>query len=212
MKTNSISRWEQIEKNPPKSYSQFFKKEYKFLEKNISSNFLVLDIGCGTGRIMEILSKISKKVIGIDNDISAVKKCETRSKKLNNVKIFLESVQKIHFKDDSFDAIVCLNLFENLSKLRNKALLEIRRVLKKEGILILSVYNEVALEERLKVYRKIETENFKVLDNGKVKFNDGLTSEQFSKEQIKEILDKTGFKIYDITKGKIYYLIKAKKK
>ena len=65
-----------------------------------------------------------------------------------------------------------------------------KRVLKKEGRIIISVYSDKALDERLNLYRKLKFKIKEVRKNGAVIFDDPLSegiSEQFSRNQIKEI-------------------------
>jgi ubiquinone/menaquinone biosynthesis C-methylase UbiE len=60
MKSKTISLWDAIIKNPPESFKEYFDEEKKFIEKNILKDDIVLDLGCGTGRTVKIISKICK--------------------------------------------------------------------------------------------------------------------------------------------------------
>jgi len=208
MESKTINYWEQVEKNPTESYKEFFDAEKKFLKENVLKNSVVLDVGCGTGELMKLLSPIVKKITGIDNDENAIKRCKENLKGLDNVEIFLEDAEKMHFKDNSFDVIICMGTtFDNFGKTKTKILLEIKRLLKNNGIFIFSVYNENALEERLKIYNKY-WKDFVNKREGVIVYKE-VISEQFSKEQITSILKEADFKILDIVKGGIFYLIKA---
>lgn len=208
MKSSTMREWEQVKKDSTESYKELFEKERKFLQKHIPKNSIVLDIGCGTGETIKILSPIAKKIIGIDNDKYAINKCRENIKNLDNVEIFLEDAEKMHFKNNSFDVVICMGTtFDNFGKTKTKILLEIKRVLKNEGIFILSVYNENALEERLKIYRK-HWKGFINKGGGTILYKD-IISEQFSKDEITKILKNNGFNILELIKGRIFYLIKT---
>ncbi|HLC54568.1 MAG TPA: hypothetical protein VJK07_02975 [Candidatus Nanoarchaeia archaeon] len=89
-----------------------------------------------------------------------------------------------------------------------------KRVLKKEGRIIISVYSDKALDERLNLYRKLKFKIKEVRKNGAVIFDDPLSegiSEQFSRNQIKEIADKADLDVDDITEVNIALLCKFSK-
>lgn len=97
----------------------------------------VLDIGCGDGAVGALLQKeVGVKVTGLDISEEAVKKARQKGidAKIGN------SEQKLPFDDNSFDKVFW---GDNIEHLFNPALAikEIRRVLKKEGRLILSCPN-----------------------------------------------------------------------
>jgi ubiquinone/menaquinone biosynthesis C-methylase UbiE len=62
----------------------------------------------------------------------------------------------MHFEDNIFDYVLCLgNTFGNFGKNKYKILREMKRVTKNNGKIILSVYSEKALPERIKGYKKV---------------------------------------------------------
>lgn len=211
MKSETINVWNAMVQNPPDSFKKYFDEEKKFIENNILKDDTVLDLGCGTGRTIKIISKISKKVIGIDNDKDAVNTGKKNIKELKNAELILEDAEKMHFENNSFDIVFIGLSFVNFGKTKYKILEEIKRILKDNGKLIFSVYNENALDERLKTYKKFDKRDLEISKEGTIKFDSEAISEQFSKEEIRAILKKAGFQILEIKKGEIFYLIKAKK-
>jgi hypothetical protein len=80
---------------------------------------------------------------------------------------------------------------------KDVALSEMKRVTKDEGKIIISVYSEKALEERLKMYKEIEVP-IEDMKGGNIIFNESVgahTSEQFSLDDIKEIIEPIGLEI-----------------
>jgi ubiquinone/menaquinone biosynthesis C-methylase UbiE len=213
MKSKTISIWEQTINNPPLGYKEYFEAESNFLKKNLALNHTALDIGCGNGRSIEHMAPLVKNIIGIDNDNEAAIEAKEKLKTTSNVKIFFEDAEKTHFEDNYFDVVFMGLTFVNLGETKHNVLSEIRRILKKDGKFIFSVFSEDALETRLSTYQEYEG-GYTIIDErkGTVRFNkDGATSEQFSKSEIETILNDSGFKIDEIIKGKIYYLISATK-
>ena len=104
-----------------------------FLKKYLlDKNEKILDVGCGTGKNLEEFSKYGK-VWGLDNSPEAIAFCKKRGFKNLN----LGNIEKMPYKKEFFDVVSALDVLEHVDDLR--ALKEIRRILKKEGILIITV-------------------------------------------------------------------------
>lgn len=105
----------------------------KLLEHFIKKRDLkILDIGCGTGKNIETLSKFGK-TWGIDISPQAIKYCKKRG--IKNIK--LGKADQTGFKKSSFDIITLLDVLEHVDD--NKTLKEIYRILKPNGLLLISV-------------------------------------------------------------------------
>ena len=101
----------------------------KFCER-ISGDKKVLDIGSGPGRDGLLLKERGLDVICLDASSEMVKLCENKG---------LESVEgdflDLPFEDNTFDGVwAYTSLLHVQKKEMNKALSEIRRVLKKDGV------------------------------------------------------------------------------
>ncbi len=213
---STIKEWENMRNFPNKDYKEFFDAEKEFFKKNIAQDSKILDIGCGAGEDLIFLSKISNDLYGIDNNPEAIKLCKNLIKKhhIDSVKISLEDAEKTQFKDNYFDIILCMgNTFGNFGEEREKILEEIKRILKNSGSLIISCYNENALESRMELYDKVLANNYKLIDKdkGTIILKDNVITQQFTKEEITKIMQDAGFIIEEIEKGSIYYLIKVGK-
>ncbi len=99
--------------------------------KNKRSN-VILDAGCGTGSLMKKLKRFGN-IWGIDTSSEALK----LAKKNGLKKILKASVEKIPFKDNTFNAVISIDvLYHKGVSSDRKALKEFNRVLKPGGILI----------------------------------------------------------------------------
>jgi tRNA (uracil-5-)-methyltransferase TRM9 len=96
----------------------------------------VYDIGCGNGRNMLRCDNLN--FIGVDNCENFVKIC--RQKELE---VILSDITNIGLKDNSADAIICIAVLHHLSSSENrlKALLELKRLIKPGGKILLSVWS-----------------------------------------------------------------------
>ncbi|MCD4666588.1 class I SAM-dependent methyltransferase [archaeon] len=115
-------------------YKGIRESSLSILKPYLKKNIKILDAGCGTGFNIQVLKKYGY-VGGIDFSEEAVKFC--RKKGINIKK---GSVEKLPFKDNSFDLITCFEvIYHKGVKSDLKALNEFNRVLKKNGLLLVRV-------------------------------------------------------------------------
>ena len=93
----------------------------------------ILDIGCGTGRLMGALSPYGE-VIGMDVELKALAFTRSRGER----RLCQADLRALPFDSESFDAVTALDVVEHVEDDR-QALAEIGRVLKPGGIAILNV-------------------------------------------------------------------------
>lgn len=99
---------------------------------HVRKNLKILDIGCGTGANGVLFSK-NYGYFGIDSSKEAVNFSKTRLENISQM-----SSEKLSFKKNSFSCVLALDVLEHL-KNEIKTLKQINKVLKKSGILIVSV-------------------------------------------------------------------------
>jgi ubiquinone/menaquinone biosynthesis C-methylase UbiE len=205
--------WKKYLKICPPLISDWVQKETLWLQKNIKRGSIVLDVGYGWGRDLKVIAKIIKKGIGIENDPKIIKEAKKNLTKFKNIEVFLEDAKKMHFEDNIFDYVLCLgNTFGNFGKNKYKILREMKRVAKNNGKIILSVYSEKALPERIKGYKKVGVKIKKITKEGTVYTKEGFILEQFSKRKIKEIFKKAGLNAKITELNQISYICKATKR
>ncbi|MBK0371249.1 class I SAM-dependent methyltransferase [Flavobacterium agrisoli] len=106
------------------------------IAKDFVENKIVLDIASGEGYGSFILSKKASKVIGVDIDKETV--FNAKEKYTNdNLNFFVGSADNILLEANSIDVVVSFETIEHHDK-HEEMLLEIKRVLKADGILIMS--------------------------------------------------------------------------
>jgi len=96
----------------------------------------VLDAGCGTGATLVRLAAEGYAGFGLDFSATAIGFCRERGME----RLTRGSVAELPFKDSSFDAVVSLDVIYHAAVRDDVgALMEFRRVLKKDGILIMNL-------------------------------------------------------------------------
>ena len=104
--------------------------------KLIKKGGKVLDLGCGYGRDLEYFYKMGYAIFGLD---ISEKMIERAKKEAPKAKLKIGNLLKLDYNDDYFDGIWCsATLIHIAKKDACKALSEMNRVLKKEGVLHLT--------------------------------------------------------------------------
>jgi ubiquinone/menaquinone biosynthesis C-methylase UbiE len=163
-------------------HNRRFQEVKKIIEKDKPLN--LLDIGCHSGKFTYEISKklVHTKITGIDISNDAIKYA---IKTYKNISFVVSDAQDISFKNSSFDYVTCLEVMEHVMSPK-KVITEIKRVLKKSGMVIILVPSENILF-KLIWYFWIR------LGPGKV-WNHTHISE-FSGTKLDQLLIKNGFKI-----------------
>jgi len=98
-----------------------------------NSNQKILDVGCGTGATTIMLKQFGN-VYGIDYSFSALKNSSKKGLK-NLARI---GIYDLPFASETFDIITILDALEH-TEYDNKVLLELKRILKKDGVILITV-------------------------------------------------------------------------
>lgn len=125
------------------AYKKYFQEYFKF-----SGSEVVLDAGCGPGTFSEIVCKNGAKVTAVDYSEKMIETARDRHP-MDGIEYSVASIYELPFEDESFDAVVCLGVFQTLAD-TTAAVKELRRVLKKDGRLIIHTLNRYSLFSLLK--------------------------------------------------------------
>ncbi|OYD15333.1 hypothetical protein CH333_06000 [candidate division WOR-3 bacterium JGI_Cruoil_03_44_89] len=102
-----------------------------------------IDVGCGTGRYAVKIARMGISTIAIDLSIEVLKK--TRKKGGDGILPVLADAESLPLKADSCGGIICTLTFDHLFN-PTSALGEFERVIRKNGICIMSTLNETLLK------------------------------------------------------------------
>lgn len=158
--------------------------------ERIPDNSRVLEIGCATGFIGKYLKDEKNcEVIGVEIGIDEARAAEKILDRviLGDVESFevLSQMKKL----GTFDVIYASALIEHL-KDPWKALFEWKKLLTKNGVLIITTSNIVHWSQRLKVMQgKFEYQKYGILDNTHLRF--------FTTQTFRELVKDSGYQIKD---------------
>jgi len=101
---------------------------------------IVLDVGCGMGRFMEVVQPYAKEVIGVDLSF-AVDSAYENLKKFDNVHLIQADIFNLPFKNNTFDFIFSIGVLHHTRDTK-KAFIKLPSILKSEGEIAIWVYSD----------------------------------------------------------------------
>lgn len=102
----------------------------------IDERWTVGDLGCGTGQVSEVLSRLVERVIAVDDSDAMLSAARDRLHGVDNVEIRSGDLEKLPIEDIRLDAAVMFLVMHYLGDPGN-ALREVARVLKPGGRLLI---------------------------------------------------------------------------
>lgn len=109
------------------------------LSRALASGKNVLDIACGEGYGTAILAQVAKSAIGVDIDATTIKHAR-QNYYSRNLKFLVGSCESIPLPNKSVDVVTSFETIEHHDK-HEEMMLEIKRVLKPRGLLVISSPN-----------------------------------------------------------------------
>lgn len=158
----------------------------KRIVEAVGRNKKVLDLGCWDGKISNLIKKNDNKVIGVDLSIKALMLPH------RNIDVVCADVERLAFKSETFDAVVGGEIIEHIFD-TSGFLKEIRRVLKKSGVLVLSTPNLASLSNRTRMLLGMDLPAMEVEledKSGHIRF--------FTFASLKRLLLKNGYRVTEM--------------
>lgn len=173
---NHLMDWRQV-------YLKYLKKNYK-----------IIDAGCGLGKWVVYLNSEGYDIIGVEREKGAVKLMLQFYPSVHGI---VCDVEALSFPDNFFDVYISGGVIEHFANGPQKALLEAKRVLRPDGLLLLSV--PIRTPIAFLYFAKLPVKNFvksllKKYRSQKVEFS----QYDFNKRELLEILKVVGFEILSV--------------
>jgi len=192
--------------------------DFENYQKYFKNGQKIVDLGCGNGRLLMLLKEKIKDFdyTGIDNSQSLLKE----ARKIFPEATFTHGDQlEIPLPAESCDVLANIRAFHHIpsKKLQLQALEEMKRVLKPEGLLILTCWN-LWNKKQLKFITEAGVKS--ILNFGQSSYKDtqipwgtGKTKRYyyaFTYHQLKKLVQKSGFHIIESKKGQDFIIIAQK--
>jgi len=170
----------------------------------------VLDVGCGNGRILELLKNEKINYTGVD---ISEKLLEIAQKRYPQNNFLVADNLNLPFLDNNFDKVFSVAVLHTIPSqgLRKKAISELKRVLKPGGLLFITVW-DMWREDTFPLLLKYFF--LKLIGKSKLDFRDAFVpwSDKtkrfyhfFTKKELQSLIKNVGFSIVkeDIAKNEI---------
>jgi len=135
---------------------------HRYIEakKFVKPGNYVLDIACGSGYGANILSEVPQTIIYAgDIDGNSIAGCKTEWKDNKSVCFEVMDATSLRFNNDFFDVIISLETIEHLTGYR-KMVAEFARVIKPDGVVIISTPNIKVSSPDGKIINPYHTQEF----------------------------------------------------
>lgn len=182
-----------------------------YLRKYIRPPVRVLDAGAGAGRFTQVLAQLGASVVVADISTTQLALNRKRAAELGTASavtdwLHADVCDLSALADDSFDAVVCYGgpisyVFEQ----RERALAELRRVLRPGGIMLLSVMTLWGtIHEALPAVLQVDAvENLRIIETGDLTLGDIDSMRHqchlFRASDLQELLTATGWEIVTLS-------------
>ena len=147
--------------------------------KILKEGYKILEIGCGIGSIVHQLSGKGYDITGTDISQEPI---SYGLKKYSDIKLQVQSAEKLEFENNSFDVVLSFDLFEHIVEV-DRHISEVSRVLKAGGFYLFQTPN------------KYSNTIFKMLQVKSLKKWRILHPSLHSPGQLKKRMNKHGFQI-----------------
>lgn len=190
-------QWNEIFDNHIKSNKEIKDNVWldKYYDNIIKNSFNILDLGCGCGENVKYLLEKEKNVSACDYSDSAIKIINTNFPSVKT-KVF-DMSDGLEYNDNTFDLIIAeLSIHYFSEEVTLNIISELKRILNKNGNLILKVNSVKEFENGESQGKQIE-KNFFELNNKKKRFFDEDEIKRFFKDwNIVSILENEMVKYY----------------
>ncbi len=162
---------------------QYLQAEIDYVLGKIDPDNIVLELGCGFGRVLYPLIHKTKKVIGIDTSLASLKMAKKILERFSNCFLFNMDAVHLAFQDREMDLVVCVQNGISAFHVDQKDLIEESiRVTRPGGRVLFSSYSDRFWEERLEWF-KVQSEahllgeiDFNRTQRGTIVCRDGFTA------------------------------------
>lgn len=149
----------------------------------------LLDLGCGHGKDIGVYENLgAKEVFGVDSSKLMIEKAKEVAK--HPERLIVASMESMPFKDEQFDVITGRFSIHYLGNL-DKTYLELDRILKKKGILVITVHHPTLgfMQLGAKKYRTHEIIKMNLYNNAvTISFPHHTLKDYFSEEFFKHFV------------------------
>jgi SAM-dependent methyltransferase len=199
---------------------RYLDAEVEFVVSNVGGAGLVLELGCGYGRVMKAVSRFVSRVVGNDVSRESLEFASSYMESCRNYDVFLMDASRMGFSSGVFDCVFCVqNGISAFGVDRKRLVAEAVRVTKDRGVILFSSYSPKIWEARLEWFRKQslfglvgEIDEERTCD-GTIVCKDGFRATTVSGDEFVELFGELGLdaSIIEVDKSSVFCRVVKKK-
>jgi 2-polyprenyl-6-hydroxyphenyl methylase/3-demethylubiquinone-9 3-methyltransferase len=178
----------------PLRVKQYLKAEVKYVLENIRPYDMVLELGCGYGRVLRKIVQKTKLAIGVDTSIDSLLLGRDMLSSLKNCILLKMNAVQLGFLDQTFDRVICVQNGISAFHVNQKDLIrESIRIAKRRGKILFSSYSDKFWEHRLEWF-KLQSKagligeiDYEKTGDGVIVCKDGFTAMTVGPDQFREL-------------------------
>jgi 2-polyprenyl-6-hydroxyphenyl methylase/3-demethylubiquinone-9 3-methyltransferase len=197
----------------PPRVMQYLKAEVEFALQNIRSSDMVLELGCGYGRVLIQIVKKAKLAVGVDTSIDSLLLGKKMLSDLKNCILLKMDAIQLGFLDQTFDRVICIQNGISAFHVNQKDLMrESIRVTKRRGKILFSSYSDKFWEHRLAWFQLqskaglVGEIDYEKTGNGVIVCKDGFIATTVRPDEFRELV--SGFdvdtKFIEVDKSSVF--------
>ncbi|GBO51721.1 hypothetical protein APA_1564 [Pseudanabaena sp. lw0831] len=171
-------------------FSYFFNQRLEIIFDSLNKydRATILDVGCGPGMMAEYCIEKGFEFFGIDISEKMIEECVNNFGHASSTHFSVGKLQKLEFPDAFFDVVLCMGALEYVEQDEiEDALSEMIRVLRPDGLLIMSLINKKSFYKWQRRLRKRILKKIKGRDV-QPESSDELLSKPFEENAIRALL------------------------
>lgn len=138
----------------PPRVKQYLEAEIEHVLQKVRPGDLVLELGCGYGRVLRRLVSKARMVIGIDTSLASLLLAQQMLDDVSNCQLIKMNALHLAFCDRTFDLVACIQNGISAFHVNQKELIqESIRVTKPGGTVLFSSYSHKFWDDRLEWFR-----------------------------------------------------------
>jgi ubiquinone/menaquinone biosynthesis C-methylase UbiE len=139
----------------PSRIVQYLDAEIRFVIANVRGADLVLELGCGYGRVLKAVSSFVSMIVGNDVSKASLELAKSYMKPHRNYGMVQMDASNMSFYPCVFDAVFCIqNGISAFGVDKKRLIAESIRVTKDDGLILFSSYSPKIWEDRLAWFRR----------------------------------------------------------
>ncbi len=183
----------------PKRIRQYLEAEIDFVRSKLDPSDIVVELGCGYGRVLKEFQKITPNIVGLDTSYESLHYGKTNVIGSAPTQLVQMNAGMTALQNDSFDVVICIQNGISAFKVDPRILVEESlRIAVKGGKCLFSTYSDKIWDERLHWFELQAQENLlgeidrKKTKRGTIVCKDGFVTSTFSKEDFRKIARELG--------------------